>query len=367
MREESAEREGPLRTGWTTGACATAAACAAVDLLFTDTGPTSVQLNLPRGRTADLAIADHRRVDDAAEAGVIKNAGDDPDATHGARVWVQVRCRATPGVSYAAGAGVGTITRAGLALAVGEPAINPKPREILEQHLAAAAERHQWAGGFDVTIGVDNGEAIARDTMNPRLGIEGGISILGTTGIVRPFSCAAFIASIHQGIDVARTNGVTHIAACTGATSERTAREQYGLPDMALVEMGDFIGAVLKHLRHHPVARVTLVGGFGKFSKLAAGRLDTHSRKGGVDFDFLADKATAAGGDATLAAAVRASNTSLEALEQCQQAGVDLAGAICDAAHAVAAAYLADASTLEVWTIDKAGRIVGRAGALAPA
>lgn len=365
MRDETPEQQGPLRTGWTTGASATAAAVAAAECLFTGRAPQSVHLSLPRGREADLPIHDWRPLDaDSAEAAVIKDAGDDPDATHGARIWVRLRRRSEAGVTFHAGEGVGTVTRAGLALDIGEPAINPVPRQLLRDHLVEAAERFGHDGGFDVTIGVDDGARIALNTMNPRLGIEGGISILGTSGIVRPFSCAAFIASIHQGIDVARTNGIEHIAACTGSTSERVAQEYYGLPDMAMVEMGDFVGAVVKYLRRNPVARLTMVGGMGKFSKLACGRLDTHSRKGGVDFDFLADEAAAAGGDEALQAAVRAANTSLEAHALCRDAGIDLARRVCDRAWRVAASYLSPATALELWVIDKPGNVLARAGSI---
>ncbi len=363
-REESAEREGALRTGWTTGACATAAACAAAELLLTGNAPDSVHLQLPRGREAELAIADHRRLDDAAEAAVIKDAGDDPDATHGARIWVQIRTLPAPGVTFRAGEGVGTVTRTGLALAVGEPAINPVPRQILGEHLDALAERLDYSGGFEVTIGVDDGAAIAEKTMNPRLGIVGGISILGTSGIVRPFSCAAYIASIHQGIDVARANGITHIAACTGSTSERVAQDHYGLPDMAMIEMGDFVGAVLKYLARNPIQQVTLVGGIGKFSKLAAGRLDTHSRKGGVDFDFIAREAAAAGATPEVQQSVQSSNTALEAVTRCSEAGVPLAERLCELALQVARSYLPEEIALEVWAIDKPGNVIGRAGTL---
>ncbi|MEX2575329.1 MAG: cobalt-precorrin-5B (C(1))-methyltransferase, partial [Halofilum sp. (in: g-proteobacteria)] len=362
MREESPEHSGPLRTGWTTGACATAAACAAAELLFAGHAPTHAHLDLPRGREVDLAIADSRELEGDAEAAVIKDAGDDPDATHGARIWVRLGLRDEPGVTFHAGEGVGTVTRTGLALAVGEPAINPVPRQMLTEHLEAVATRFGYAGGFEVTIGADDGEAIAQNTMNPRLGILGGISILGTTGIVRPFSCAAYIASIHQGIDVARANGITHIAACTGSTSERVAQTHYDLPEMAMVEMGDFVGAMLKYLARNPIPRLTLVGGIGKFSKLAAGRLDTHSRKGGVDFDFIAREAAAAGATPQLQEAIQSSNTALEAVTRCGEAGVPLAERLCELAWQVARSYLPAEIALEVWAIDKPGNVIGRAG-----
>ena len=199
---------------------------------------------------------------------------------------------------------------------------------MIREHLRELATIHHYDGGFEVTVSVEDGEAIALKTMNGRLGILGGISILGTTGIVRPFSCAAYIASIHQGIDVARANGAQHIAACTGNSSETFIAAQYHLPDMALIEMGDFVGAVLKYVRHHPVDRLSICGGFGKLSKLAMGHLDLHSRVSSIDFDYLANAAASTGADETLQQQIRAANTSIEALNLCQAAQIDLASKI---------------------------------------
>lgn len=185
---------------------------------------------------------------------------------------------------------------------------------MIERHLAQLAAERGYAGGFEVAIGVEGGAELALKTMNPRLGILGGLSILGTSGIVRPFSCSAYIASIHQGIDVARANGVRHIAACTGNASEDAMRRRYGLPEIALIEMGDFAGAVLKHLRKAPVEKLSLCGGFGKISKLAGGHLDPHSRHSSIDLPQLAGWAAALGASAALQDCMRAANTSQQAL-----------------------------------------------------
>ena len=211
------------------------------------------------------------------------------------------------------------MTRPGLTLAVGEPAINPVPRQMIERHLAQLAAERGYAGGFEVAIGVEGSAELALKTMNPRLGILGGLSILGTSGIVRPFSCSAYIASIHQGIDVARANGVRHIAACTGNASEDAMRRRYGLPEIALIEMGDFAGAVLKHLRKAPVEKLSLCGGFGKISKLAGGHLDLHSRHSSIDLPQLAGWAAALGASAALQDCMRAANTSQQALAQARR------------------------------------------------
>ncbi|WP_435104927.1 cobalt-precorrin-5B (C(1))-methyltransferase [Arhodomonas sp. AD133] len=363
MRPETPERRGPLRTGFTTGVCATAAAVAAARLTLTGFRLGSVHVTLPRGRSADMAIHDLSATNDGAEAGVIKDGGDDPDATHGARVWARVIPEPEEDVRFRAGAGVGTVTRSGLTVPVGEPAINPVPRRMIREHLLALADEHGHAGGFSVTVGVDDGERIAQRTMNARLGILGGLSILGTTGIVRPFSCAAYIASIHQSVDVARANGLERIAGCTGSTSEAFVRTRYGLGDMALVEMGDLVGALLKHVRRHPVPAVILAGGFGKLSKFAAGHLDTHSRKAPVDFDFLAAQAGEAGAETALRAEIASSNTSMAALTACQAAGIPLGQRICALAAAQARGYLPAGTALTVCAVDRQGEPVGIAEA----
>ncbi|MFP4182856.1 MAG: cobalt-precorrin-5B (C(1))-methyltransferase CbiD, partial [Thiohalospira sp.] len=262
--------------------------------------------------------------------------------------------------------GVGTFTRPGLPLEPGEPAINPVPRRMLTEHLEGIAAECGHTGGFTVTVAVDDGERIAERTMNPRLGIRGGISILGTTGIVRPFSCAAYIASIHQAIDVARANGRRRIACCTGRTSEAAARAAWGLDDTALVEMGDAFGAALKYLRRNPLPEVMLAAGFAKLGKFAAGHPDTHSRRCAVDFDFLADQARAAGADEALAARVAAANTSIEALDHCRAAGVELGDRIAAAGAERARRYLPAETRLEVRAVDRQGAVVGTAGGGTP-
>lgn len=364
LRSESPEHRGPLRNGLTTGACATAASVAAARLLLLDERNDWVTILLPRGGTPRMAIADLSRSGDRATAGIIKDAGDDPDATHGARVWVEIALQTTPGTVFKAGAGVGTVTRKGLVLEVGEPAINPVPRRMITEHLQEVAEAAQFSGGFCVTVGVDDGERIALRTMNARLGILGGLSILGTTGIVRPFSCAAYIASIHQSVDVARANGLLHVAGCTGGTSEQFVREHYGLSEASVVEMGDFFGALLKYLRGHPVPRFTLASGFGKLSKFAAGHIDTHSRKCAIDFPWLAQQAAALGATPDLQAQIRAANTSIEALGYCQAAGVPLADEIARQGLERTRVYLPRDTLVDVCAVDRQGLLVGYAADL---
>ena len=362
MRDETAEHPAPLRSGLTTGSCATATSLAAARLLLTGECHDAVDIVLPKGKQVQMRLEFCRLTVQGAEAGTLKDAGDDPDVTHGALLYCQVSLIDAPGVRFVAGSGVGTVTRPGLVLGVGEPAINPVPRRMIGEHLARLAEEQGYTGGFEVTVNVRDGAALALKTMNPRLGILGGLSILGTSGIVRPFSCAAYIASIHQGIDVATTNGYRHIAACTGNASEDTMRRVYQLPEIALIEMGDFVGAVLKHLRKVPVDKLSLCGGFGKISKLAAGHMDLHSRHSSIDLAQLAHWAGDIGAGVELQAQIRAANTSQQALAMAHAHGVMLGDEVCRHARLFACSVVPAQVQVEVFAIDREGGVVGRAG-----
>lgn len=355
--------DGPLRKGWTTGACATAASAAAFTALATGRFPDPVTITLPRGEEPSFALVRAELADGAATASVIKDAGDDPDITHGAEIIATVR-RGAPGsgVVFAAGPGVGMVTKPGLPIPAGEPAINPRPREMMASAIAQIAARHGMAGDAVITVGVTDGAALAEKTWNPRLGIVGGLSILGTTGVVIPYSCSAWIHSIHRGIDVARATGMIHVAGATGRTSERTVQRLYGLEDGAMLDMGDFAGGMLKYLRRHPIPRVTIGGGFGKLVKLAQGEMDLHSSRSQVDHAVLAGLARDAGAGAELVAAVTGATSAGEALGLAQAAGLPLADIVAARAREAALAVLSGGVSLDVVVIDRAGAIVGRAG-----
>ena len=372
MWPESEERNPgqTLRTGLTTGSCATACCVAAAHSLLKQSQPASVTITLPKGRQVELKIENYRHHNQTAITRTIKDAGDDPDATHGATVFVELTLLTEPGIIFKAAKGVGTVTRNGLLLDVGEPAINPVPRKMMTDHLQSLADFYQYPGGFEVAVGVEDGEQIAQKTMNPRLGIIGGLSILGTTGIVRPFSCSAWIASIHQGIDVANANGITHIAATTGNSSENAIREHYQLPDVALIEMGDFAGAVLKHIKalapSSGIQKLTICGGVGKMTKLANGHLDLNSRVSAIDFEQMAALAQSLGANDALVKNIQQANTSIDVLNQCRDQRIDLAGAICENARMVARRYVPEQMELEVWAINRQGQFIGSAQAANP-
>jgi len=346
-----------LRRGWTTGACATAAAKAAYVALLTGAFPDPVEIVLPLGRHARFALAERTRDEGGASAGVVKDAGDDPDVTHGALVRATVR-RGAPGtgVRFRAGEGVGTVTKPGLPLAVGEPAINPMPRKMMTETLSKVAAAHGRACDLEVTIAIPGGAAIAERTMNARLGILGGLSILGTTGVVIPYSCAAWIATIHEGVDVARAAGLVHIAGATGSTSEAAVARVHGLSETALIEMGDFAGGLLTYVRRKPVPRVTVAGGFAKISKLAQGALDLHSRRSALDLGALADLAGTCGAAPDVRARIATAETGLDALRIAQAAQVRLADAVAAGARAFALEVIGDAPIeLDVLVVDRDG------------
>jgi cobalt-precorrin-5B (C1)-methyltransferase len=347
MRQE--KPEGELRRGWTTGACATAAVKAAFAALQTGRFPDPVTITLPKGERPSFALALEGQGEGYARAGIIKDAGDDPDVTHGALIIATVR-KGGRGIRFTAGPGVGTVTRPGLPIAVGEPAINPVPRAMMRQVIEELG-----GGDVEIEISIPDGEALARKTWNPRLGIVGGLSILGTTGVVHPFSCSAWIASIHRGVDVARAMGLPHVAGCTGSTSEDAVRAHFGLPLEAMLDMGDFAGGLLKYLREHPLSRVTIGGGFGKITKLAQGAMDLHSGRSQVDLAFLAELAPE-----LPQAAVLSANTAQQVLDMAQ--GFDLAGRVAQRALGEVHRILRGAPVAaEVMIVSKDGRIIAHA------
>lgn len=352
-----------LRRGWTTGACATAATKAAYTALLTGKFPDPVEITLPKGETPSFALALEERGEGFARAGIVKDAGDDPDVTHGATVISTVRLNpAGSGVTFRAGEGVGTVTREGLPVPPGEPAINPVPRRMIQDTVAEVAKEHGGNGAVEVEISIPGGEALAQKTMNPRLGIIGGLSVLGTTGIVRPFSCASWIASIHRGIDVVNAAGQKHVVGATGSTSEDAVRRLYDLPDYAFLDMGDFAGGLLKYLRQHPVERLTLAGGFAKFVKLAQGALDLHSARSRVDFDALSQVLAKAGAPQDLAEKARHANTAKEVLDLARAEGIEVADIVAAEAKQAAKAILRGSPVdCEVLIVDRQGAMIGKA------
>lgn len=318
-----------LKRGWTTGACATAATKASLSALFSGEFPDPVTITLPKGETPSFPLCREELGAEHAMASIIKDAGDDPDVTHGAEICVKVtRGEEGAGLQFKAGEGVGTVTKAGLPIPPGEAAINPVPRKLMGTVVNDLCDEYAEPSDIVIEISIVNGAELAKKTWNPRLGIVGGLSVLGTTGIVHPFSCAAWIHSIHRGVDVARAAGLQHVAGSTGSTSEDTVQKLYDLPEIALMDMGDFAGGLLKYVRAHPVPRLTIAGGFAKLVKLAQGALDLHSSRSQVDFNWLAERIAALGGSETLTQNTKIANTAAEVLSLAGEENEALAAAL---------------------------------------
>lgn len=283
----------PLRTGFTTGACATAASKAALTALLTgDDGISDVDFTLPDGEIMRMAVEKVAILSpDSARATVIKDAGDDPDVTHGHRIIATVSYSDHEGIRFIGGEGIGTVTLPGLGIAPGEPAINPVPRRMMTSELSSL-----YSGGLNVTISVPGGEELALRTFNPRIGITGGISIIGTSGIVRPFSNEAFVESIRREMEVAQAIGAGRIVVNSGAKSERYVRVLYpDLPDQAFIHYGNAIGETMRIAAELGIRRLTIGLMIGKAVKLAEGNLDTHSHKVTLNREFLQSVAREAG------------------------------------------------------------------------
>ena len=354
------EAASALRRGWTTGACATAAVKAAFWALAGLGFPDPVTIRLPKGQTPSFALQRREHGAGWARASIVKDAGDDPDVTDRAEIIATLRVRADGGgIRFLAGEGVGTVTRAGLPIEPGQPAINPVPRRMITEVLEAGAIDTGHGLDLDVEIAIPGGAELALRTLNPRLGIVGGLSILGTTGIVIPYSCSSWIHSIHRGIDVARAAGLDHVAACTGSTSERTVQALYDLPDMALLDMGDFAGGTLKYLKRQPIAKVTLAGGFAKLAKLAQGHLDLHSSRSAVDIPDLADELEALAPG--LGEAARRAASAGEVLAIAGPLEADLAARIAGRARLRALTAAGGRLALEAIVVDRAGTVLARA------
>src|SRR6476646_2817874 len=289
---EEKKRRGTLKTGYTTGTSATAATKAALLALISGKVVNSIIVSLPKEKTAELKIAWTKiEGSNSSTSAVIKNAGDDPDITHGAEICSTVSFTNQDGkIVIDGGMGVGRITKPGLGLEIGKAAINPVPTRMIEQAVREVAVERLKDHGVNIVVWVPTGEELTKKTDNPRLGIIGGISILGTTGIVLPYSTASFAASIRQSLDVSLAMGTDTIILSTGGRSEDFARESCGklLPDHSFVQMGDFAGYAVRQCYKKKVRKAIIVGFIGKLTKMAMGIKQTHVKGSHVDMKFLA-------------------------------------------------------------------------------
>ena len=364
-----------LRSGFTTGACAAAAAAAATNLLLFGEDLSTVAIPFPDGKERSFAVHRsrivHGRKNGCAMASIIKDAGDDPDVTNGAEIIARVEhggnnpslpavtAHKQVSIAFAAGSGVGMVTKPGLPVPVGEPAINPVPRQMIVAAMAPAVNR--WAPQKDstltVTIEVTDGEKLAEKTLNHRLGIVGGLSILGTTGIVRPVSAEAWTATISASMAVARETGCRQVVLSTGRTSEKAVQKILRLPIEAYAMMGDYLHYSLTAAAENGFDKIHLAAMWAKVLKAAMEIPQTHVRHGALEAEEAAAFIARLTGDAALGERLGNSNTAREIYDRLRRAGNTRAvQQVCRAAQA----YVQKVSGLpvEVYLVESPGRVV---------
>ncbi|MHB0870428.1 MAG: cobalt-precorrin-5B (C(1))-methyltransferase [Chloroflexota bacterium] len=361
---EGRKGRGNLRSGYTTGACAAAAAKAATVALVTGQRVEQVEITLPAGQRARFAVERCKLQPGQALCSVVKDAGDDPDVTHGAEICATVAWWEGWGVvAIEGGEGVGVVTKPGLGLALGTPAINPVPRQMIQESVRDALEAAIGERAVRVVISVPRGRELARRTLNARLGIVGGISILGTTGVVVPFSTEAYTATIDQGLSVAKAVGCQKVVLTTGRRTERFAQALFGLPEEAFVQVGDHVGYALAHGAGVGFPRAVLGLMVGKLAKIAAGEFQTHVSSSRVDHRFLARIAAEGGADPTTVAAIAGANTGRHFSEIVQERGlVGLYDRLCRLAAEKCHGLVEGKMAIECILFDFEGAVLGRAG-----
>ncbi len=349
-----------LRSGYTTGACAAAAAKAATEALFSGVCPRQVEIPFPDGSRVTFAVSRCQTRHEEAEATIIKDAGDDPDVTNGAEIVAVVGtmcgCGSEP-VEIRAGKGVGKVTKPGLALEVGQDAINPVPRKMIKEAVSEVLDQQDKDLDVIVFISVPNGEALAEKTLNKRLGIIGGLSILGTTGIVRPVSAEAWTATIAASMSVAREAGLTEVVISTGRTSEAAVQKKLPLPEEAYAMMGDYLEFSLKEATRQGFKKIHLAAMWAKVLKGAMQVPQTHVRHGALEVDEAITFLGTLGLEDEVLASLRGSNTAREIYVRLLEMGrTDMINKVCLAAKA----YAEKVSSLPVTVslVDGQGRLV---------
>ncbi len=354
-----------LRSGYTTGACAAAVAKAATLFLTTGRQEATVDIPFPDGKRHGFTIHRYQRLANGVLAATIKDAGDDPDVTNGAEICATVRFAADDtlpefyiglkNIILGGGDGVGRVTKPGLAARVGEPAINPVPRQMIVD----AVQEVKAGQRFLVEISVTDGASLAEKTLNHRLGIIGGLSILGTTGIVRPISAEAWTATISASLSVAREAGLYDVVLSTGRTSERGAQSKLGLPEEAYAMMGDYLQFSLLEATTKGFKKIHLAGMWAKITKAALCVPQTHVRNGALEMVDAADLLAGLGADGLLLEKIKNSNTAREMLCHLQDAGrADIIRAVCVKARQ----YAEDVSGLgvTVYLIDGSAKVLAQ-------
>ncbi|MCK4492832.1 MAG: cobalt-precorrin-5B (C(1))-methyltransferase [Methylococcales bacterium] len=319
------KKEKGTRKGYTTGACTAAAARAAVTGLITGHVPKQIETQLPNGQQVIFKVTEGFCDDSHAQAVVIKDAGDDPDCTHNAHLTVDIKLlpNQIKTIHLLGGKGIGKITMRGLGLEVGGAAINPVPHKNILENIQQVAHDLLQQHGLEITVSVPDGELMAKKTLNARLGIIGGISILGTTGIVHPYSTAAFRASVVQGVEVAANQGLSTVVLTTGGRTEKfTIKTLPELHQACFVQMGDFLSPALDTAKNVGIQKIIIGGMVGKLTKMAQGEKITHARRNPVNTQLLADIARSVGADKNVCQAIANNETARYAGERMEELGL---------------------------------------------
>jgi cobalt-precorrin-5B (C1)-methyltransferase len=354
-----------LRTGYTTGTCAAAATKAALSTLVNGEKLAKVNVSLPKDKHIVIDIAWIRYENEkSVTAAVIKDGGDDPDVTNGAEIWSTVSLLETSNkIIIDGGKGVGRVTKPGLGLEIGKAAINPTPLKMISHAIdEILGQQQKNRNGLSIWISVPKGEEIAKKTDNPRLGIIGGISILGTTGIVIPYSTASFAASIRQSIDVSKAMGSDSVILTTGGRSEDFAREIFGnsIADHAYIQIGDFIGFSIKQCAIKKIKKAYVIGFIGKLTKMAMGVKQTHVKGSHVDMNFLAELAIRCGANNELVKKIKVANTARHVGELVDQFGLSMFyDVLCEEVYSHLSKYSPSELQIKIILLDFNGKIIG--------
>ena len=318
------EKKEKLKTGYTTGSSATAAAKAALLSIINQTQIENVEILLPKHSVIQIPIKSCTFESNTSKCSVIKDGGDDPDVTHGAEIIVELSfTEKINEIEIKGGEGVGIVTKPGLGLEINKAAINPVPKKMIIENLRDIGKEILGGKGIKVVISVPKGKELGPKTDNPRLGIINGISILGTSGIVIPFSTASYAASIRKNLDVAIAMGNDKVVLATGGRSEDFAKKVIDLPEHCFIQMGDFSGFTIQQCGRKNIKRAFVVGFIGKLAKMAAGVKQTHVKGSKVDMNFLANLAMECNADDKIIDDIRKANTARHVLEIIQKNHVE--------------------------------------------
>ncbi len=356
------EEKTKLRTGYTTGSSATAAAKAALTAIINQEKLENIEIILPKGTFLKIPVHSCEFESNNAKCSVIKDGGDDPDVTHGAEIIVELSFTEKKNeIEIDGGEGVGIVTKPGLGLEINKPAINPVPKKMIIQNLREIGEEILAERGIRVIISVPKGRELGPKTDNPRIGIQNGISILGTSGIVIPFSTASYAASIRQNLDVSLAMGNDIVVLTTGGRSEDFAKKIVDLPEHCFVQMGDFSGYTIKQCAKKNIKKAYVVGFIGKLAKMAAGVKQTHVKGSKVDMNFLADLARKSNAQEEIINEIKKANTARHVSEIIQKNNISgFFESICSETHKHMRKYSEEKVPIDVILFDFEGNILAR-------